>query len=470
MNIIGRKAEIKILDKAMGSDRSEFVVLYGRRRVGKTFLIREHLGTKFTFYTSGLSEGNKDTQVLNFNNSLRSYDDTINYDFKGITWMNAFNNLKILISTKEDETKVIFIDEIPWLDTPKSGFMMALEHFWNTWASARKDIKLIICGSASWWIIDKILKNKKGLYNRVTQRIKLEPFILSETQEYLTTKGFDYNLYQISQLYMVFGGVPYYLSLCDREYSPAQNINDLFFRKSATLVDEYQLLFASLFNGYENHMKVIEAIASSKNGKLRSEISVQTKIKDGGNLSKIFDELLASGFLRKYLAPGHSKRNMTFQVIDNFTLFYFHFGKKINQVDSNAWIDGVNSPQYYAWAGNAFELICIQHVSQIKDALGIKGVEVNSYGINHPEVQIDLLLDRKDNVVNIIEAKFSDDQYTITKDYAEKLRKKKTIAQEFFKPSKKVWLTMLTTFGLATQKNTDMVHSVLTLESLFGKP
>jgi uncharacterized protein len=467
MNIVGRKAEVKALEKAMSSDRSEFIAVYGRRRIGKTFLIRELLGDRFAFYTSGLSEGNLNAQVLNFNSSLRGFGDHISYDFKEVSWMNAFNNLKKLISTKGGDIKIIFIDEIPWMDTPKSGFMMALEHFWNTWASARKDIKLIICGSSSWWIIDKILKNKKGLYNRVTQRIKLEPFTLGETQEYLISKGFDYNLYQITQLYMVFGGVPFYLSLCDREFSPAQNIDHLFFGTSATLVDEYQLLFASLFTGYENHMKVIETIASSKNGLKRGEISSKSKIKDGGNLSKIFDELVASGFLRKYFSPGYSKRNITFQVIDNFTMFYYHFGKKINPLDSSNWLDGVNSPQYYAWAGNAFELISLQHIAQIKNALGIKGVEVNSYGINHPEVQIDLLLDRKDNVVNIIEAKFSDDQYSISKDYAEKLRKKKTMVQQFFKPSKKVWLTMLTTFGLSSHKNAEMVHTVLTLESLF---
>ena len=466
MSIIGRIDEIKEFDEIVASKQSEFLVVYGRRRVGKTYLIRQYFGNKFSFYTTGLANENTNLQLANFNAALKQspfYEEQTDAN----NWMDAFRNLIKILEASPDEKKVIFIDELPWMDTKGSTLIAAIDFFWNSWASARKDIKLIVCGSSASWMITNLLKNTKGLYNRVTNRIRLQPFTLKETKEYLTTMGGNYDNYQIVELYMALGGIPFYLNLVKPQESASQNINRLFFSTKAKLRDEFQLLFASLFKNYQKHVTVINALAQKKKGMFKSEIVQASKLKDGGTLTAILNELEASDFIRKYNMPGQKVRNIIYQLTDNFTLFHHNFIEKAEGTDPDFWINTINTPLYNAWAGNAFEMICLLHSQEIKKALGIAAVQTNTYAWSNSKSQIDLILDRKDNVINLIEIKFSHNKFTITKDYEIKLRNKISEFQESYKTKKAIWLVMLTTYGLASVTHTGSVHDSLEMEVLF---
>lgn len=466
MSIIGRITEIEEFNEIMASKKSEFLVIYGRRRVGKTYLIRQYFNNKFSFYSTGLAEENTSVQLANFNAVLRQspfYEEQKDAD----NWMDAFRNLITILEANPDEKKVIFIDELPWMDTKDSGLISAIDFFWNSWASGRNDIKFIVCGSSASWMIDNLLKNTKGLYNRVTNRIKLKPFTLKETKEYLIAMGGNYDNYQVVELFMALGGIPFYLNFVKPQESASQNINRLFFSEQAKLRDEYYLLFASLFKNYQKHITIINALAQKKKGLFKSEIIKLSKLKDGGTLTTILKELEASDFIRKYNMPGQKVRNSIYQLTDNFTLFHHNFIEKSNETDHNFWINIINTPQYYAWAGNAFEIVCLLHSQEIKKALGIAGVQSNTYAWSNTKSQIDLIFDRKDQVINLIEIKFSHSKFTITKDYEAKLINKITEFKESYKTNKAIWLVMLTTYGLASVNNTGSVHNSLEMSVLF---
>ena len=466
MSIIGREIEIEEFDAMMSSKKSEFLVVYGRRRVGKTYLIRQYFNNSFSFYSTGLAEEKTSVQISNFNAALRQSP----YFREGMdanNWMDAFRNLITILEANPDEKKVIFIDELPWMDTKDSGLISAIDFFWNSWASARKDIKFIVCGSSASWMIDNLLKNTKGLYNRVTNRVKLKPFTLKETKEYLTAMGGNYDNYQVVELYMALGGIPFYLNFIKPQESASQNINRLFFSEQAKLRDEYSLLFASLFKNYQKHISVINALAQKKKGSFKSEIVTLSKMKDGGTLSTILKELESSDFIRKYNMPGQKVRNIIYQLTDNFTLFHHNFVEKSSETDHNFWLNIINTTSYYAWAGNAFEMVCLLHTQAIKKALGISGIQSNTYAWSNKKSQIDLIFDRKDNVVNLIKIKFSHSPFTITKDYEKKLLNKVGEFQEAYKTNKAVWLVVLTTYGLASVNNVGAVHDSLEMSVLF---
>lgn len=304
--IIGRTEQKAKLDAYVSGDNSEFVVVYGRRRVGKTFLIREYLGNKFDFHITGLANIGTKEQLINFHAAIQKYSPTT--DAFADSWYKAFQQLIDLLEHSASARKIIFIDELPWLDTPKSGFLSAFEHFWNDWASARKDILLIVCGSATSWITGKLLNNKGGLHNRVTRKMSIAPFTLKECEEYLNSKKISLNRYQIVESYMILGGIPFYLSLFEKGMSLAQNIDNLFFKESGELRNEFNNLYASLFKNHENYVKVVEALAKKAKGLSREEILTLTKLSDGGSLSKILMELEVCKFIRKYNAMDKKKR------------------------------------------------------------------------------------------------------------------------------------------------------------------
>lgn len=462
--MIGRLRESKELQDVIDSGRSEFVVVYGRRRVGKTYLIRNYFNNQFTFYSTGLANDELAVQLANFNTALKlhkAYKQTED----ATNWMEAFTNLTKILAASKAPIKTIFIDELPWMDTKNSDLITAIDFFWNKWASARSDIKFIVCGSSASWMLNKLLKNTKGLYNRITNKIKLQPFTLSETKAYLQKLHCKYDNYQVVQLYMALGGIPYYLNYIKPTESAAQNINRLFFSEAAKLKDEYDQLFASMFKNYKQHLNVVNTLAVKKKGLYKNEIVKYAKISDGGTLSNTLKELEASDFIKKYNTPGKILRNARYQLTDNFTLFYNNFLYKTT--DHNYWLNAINTPQYYAWAGNAFEIVCLQHETQIKKALGISGIQTNTYTWGNDKAQVDLVLDRNDNVINLVEIKFSIHEFTISKEYEKKLQQK-IAAYMLAHPSKKaVWLVMLTTYSLATVRNAALVHNSLTMDVLF---
>lgn len=471
--LIGRESEQKELLNAYHSDRSEFIAVYGRRRVGKTYLIRETFKDLFTFQFTGVANVKARQQINRFRISLKDagYNDCpILSD-----WFEAFDALAHFIKMSDAQKKVIFLDEMPWMDSPRSSFIQALESFWNGWASTRDDIVLIACGSATSWIINKVINNHGGLHNRLTHRIWLKPFTLRQCKLYAENMGLVLSQYQILEGYMVFGGIPFYWSLLNKSESMSQNIDRLFFSENGELKGEFDLLYASLFKEPAIYINVVKALGTKKSGLTREELIKESHFTDNGKLSKILEELEYCGFIRKYNAIGKKVRSAVFQLIDNYTLFYFKFISKNNNNDRHFWTTSAESPMHRAWCGLAFERVCLQHVDQIKAKLGISGVLSNEYSwrSSHDNTsgkgaQIDLLIDRNDQVINLCEMKFSAKPYSIDKKYEEDLREKRAIFIEETATKKAVHLTMITTYGLQFNQYSSIAQSEVIAEDLFS--
>ncbi|MDY4173978.1 MAG: ATP-binding protein [Bacteroidales bacterium] len=474
--IIGRKQEQKELLEAANAEYSKFVAVYGRRRVGKTFLIRETFNYSFTFQHTGLAKGKLKDQLLSFRASLQTASGKRFNQFK--SWYEAFFSLEEWLGSLPEGKKMIFLDELPWMDTPRSNFISGLEHLWNSWASARKDIVLIVCGSATSWIVNKLINNHGGLHNRLTNRILLRPFTLSECEQYSEANRLGLSRLQMVENYMIMGGVPFYWSMMRRELSMAQNIDALFFSDEVEgLTHEYQQLYASLFNNPEPYMNVVSALAKKTKGLSRDEISQLTQISSGGELSKLLNELEWCGFIRKYNGFGKQAKDALYQLIDNFTIFYFQYIKGNKNNDSHYWTNNIGSALHRAWSGLAFERVCLQHVPQIKKALGISGVLSNVYswrteadrdkGID--KTQIDLLIDRNDGVINLCEMKYSEQEYVITEDEEAKLRRRRGTLIEVTNTKKAVHITIVTPYGLKRNAHSSIAQNEVTLDHLFSE-
>lgn len=474
--IIGRKQEQKELLEAANAEYSKFVAVYGRRRVGKTFLIRETFNYSFTFQHTGLAKGKLKDQLLSFRASLQTASGKRYNQF--MSWYEAFFSLEEWLGSLPEGKKTIFLDELPWMDTPRSNLISGLEHFWNSWASARKDIVLIVCGSATSWIVNKLINNHGGLHNRLTNRILLRPFTLSECEQYSEANRLGLSRLQMVENYMIMGGVPFYWSMMRRELSMAQNIDALFFSNEVEgLTHEYQQLYASLFNNPEPYMNVVSALAKKTKGLSRDEISQLTQISSGGELSKLLNELEWCGFIRKYNGFGKQAKDALYQLIDNFTIFYFQYIKGNKNNDSHYWTNNIGSALHRAWSGLAFERVCLQHVPQIKKALGISGVLSNAYswrteadrdkGID--KTQIDLLIDRNDGVINLCEMKYSEQEYVITEDEEAKLRRRRGTLIEVTNTKKAVHITIVSPYGLKRNAHSSIAQNEVTLDHLFSE-
>ena len=469
MEIIGRYNEQIAIQQYVDSKKPEFVVVYGRRRVGKTFLIKEFFNKKFTFYHTGLANTKKNEQLKNFNVSLNHYGKMPYPQTK--SWMDSFRQLiHLLEHSKRKGKKVIFIDELSWLDTPRSGFITALEYFWNSWASSRKDILLIVCGSATSWMINKLLKNRGGLHNRVTRRMQINPFTLGECELFFQHKKIVMDRRSIVESYMIFGGIPFYLDMIEKRFSLTQNVDKLCFTKNGALRDEFSILYASLFKNAEKHVKVVKALGKKAKGMIRDEIIAETKLQ-GGGLSNILEELEQCGFVRKYQSFEKKNKYPVYQLIDFYTLFHIQFiESKTNY--GNFWITMSDNARYRAWTGYAFELVCLTHEEQIKCKLGISGVLTRSASwrsLRSAETgaQIDLLIDRNDRVINICEMKYANDEFVIDKKYAESLRNKRDVFIRESKSRKAIHLTMITTYGAKRNDYYSLIQSEITINDMF---
>lgn len=470
MFIIGRKNEISILHEKLASNKAEFVAIYGRRRVGKTYLVRNVFDNKFTFKLTGLANATLQEQLANYNLEMQNQ-----YPMYGNrtanSWIEAFQHIRQVIEKSKQKKKIIFIDELPWFDTLHSKFIQALEHFWNSWASGRKDILLIVSGSAASWMINKLINNKGGLHNRVTQKIKLEPFNLMECQELLKHKKIVLEHYHLVQLYMTLGGIPFYWDAIKKGSSVAQNINRLCFEPQGLLKTEFDNLFRSLFDKAERHEIIIAALAKKGKGLTREEISKESKIPTGGTLTQLLDELEESGFIRRYIPFGNRAKNSLFQLSDFFSLFHIKWMKGQKKYSKDHWTKMVEDPKYKTWSGYAFEQVCLTHTEQIKKALGISGIGTEESAWRSTQskdgAQIDLVIDRKDGAINLCEMKFSIGPFTIDKKYDTELRNKITAFKTETRTKKAVFLTMLTTYGLKPNTYSLNVQNDLKMDVLF---
>ena len=471
MRIVGRAKEQSALKQYYESKAPEFLVVYGRKRVGKTFLVREYFSGKFDFYVTGLANGKKEAQLQSWGNAIKSCFGDSEAHFSN--WLDAFAQLQAKLEKKsKSKRKVIFIDEIPWLDTQKSGFLMALEHFWNGWATGRADIFLIICGSATSWFVNNLLKNRGGLYNRVTRRMRLLPFNISETEAYLKEKEINLGRYRICEAYMIFGGVPYYYSLLGRGLSLPQNVDALCFAEDGALRGEFDELYAALYKNSEKYVKIVTALSSKTKGLTRDEIIDATGLTSGGGMTQLLDELELCGFIRSYPNYLMDENLCMYQLIDPFSLFHLRFIKGKKPKNPRFWTGNLESPSLSAWKGYAFEQLCLYHSEQIKQALGLAAIstEISSWRSrkSQPGVQIDLIIDRKDGIINLCEIKYSKSEYSISSKEETQLRNKIAVFETETKTRKAVHLTMVTTFGVVKDSHAGHVQSEVVLDDLFN--
>ena len=472
--LVGREKECNILKRAREDERSHFIAIYGRRRIGKTFLIREAYDYLFTFQHAGLSSGGMKQQLYAFGSSLR--DAGLEIRKTPTNWLEAFAYLKDLIRQSKEKKKIVFIDELSWMDTPKSDLMMALENFWNGWASGRKDIVLVVCASATSWMMSKVIHNKGGLYNRLTEQIGLRGFSLAECEEFVRANRLILSRAQILQYYMIFGGVPYYWGFLQRGMSLAQNIDHILFEKDAPLKDEFKYLYASIFRNPTVYLQIIRALGTKKVGMTREEIIAATGRSNSGDLTDKLEELENCGFIRKYYAYGMKKKNAVYQLMDCFTLFYFRFLEDA-PTDEHFWSNQINVPKINNWMGLAFERVCLMHVEQMKKKLGIEGVltETNSWYCAADEEkglkgsQIDLLIVRRDGVINVCEMKYAASEYTITEKVDMNIRQKLSDLRVSVGTKYALYPTLVTTYGLMENAYAWNIQSVITMDDLFAK-
>ncbi len=472
--LVSRQRECERLQRCMDSDRSELVVISGRRRIGKTYLVDKFFNYTYDFTFVGEHKTSTIVQIQNFMRALQQQ--SKHKQAKASSWYEAFNALEdYLSSLPANRKKVVFIDEMPWIDAQRSNFVSALENFWNGWANRRTDIVFIATGSATSWMADKIVGNQGGLHARITCNLHLAPFTLHETEEYLRLHNCQWDRYQILQCYMIFGGVPFYLSLIDPKNSLAQNIDDLFFSDGAQLRNEFDELYNSLFTHADTYIAVVKLLSENKGGLMREEILRATDI-EGSFLSKILNNLERCDFITRLSQYGKKTHNCIFRLTDFFTLFYYKFILPNNTMEEHWWSKNIDSRSVTTWMGLSFELVCLCHHKQIKSALGIAGVSTSVSVWKSkadpkkeiPGFQIDLIIERADRIVHLCEMKFSVDQYRISNEYEMKLRERLGLFRFATNNKKSLVHTFVTTYGVADGKNKSIVHSEVTMDNLFN--
>lgn len=469
LSIIGRHHEQDILQMCMDSSKAEFIAVYGRRRIGKTYLVKQWFDGKFDFFATGIYQASRSEQLRHWQTQIKRFSGVKHNKPKD--WNEAFEQLQeYLESLNGKEKVVIFIDELPWFDTPKSGFLRALDLFWNGWASNRREIKLVVCGSATTWMTNKLLGDKGGLYNRVTRPIHLAPFTLLETEEYLKNMNMEWSRHEVLDTYMILGGIPYYLSLLRPDMSLSQNIDELFFSSDAVLCTEYSFMFKSLFNESALYRRIVETISSTLKGMTRQEIVRSIRTVDSGNLTEALDNLIKCDFLRRYQAFGKKEYEPMYQLTDMYTLFYLRFVRNNNGQDPHAW-SMMNAAQKNVWSGYAFEQVCILHAAQIKRALGISGIasDICSWHYASPEqkAQIDLVIDRNDRNIDLCEMKYSDHEYELKKEYVEYLKERREVFRNVTKTTKSLRLTMISASGVKKNIHSSSLQGILSSDDLF---
>jgi uncharacterized protein len=468
--IIGRNQQIEVFNQALDSGQSEFIAITGRRRIGKTFLINTFFKDEICFYMTGVQDQPIKTQLRVFANELGSRTKRMVSTPKD--WLEAFAILRDYVETVETKKKkVIFLDELPWIDTPRSNFIQLFAHFWNSWAAWEKNIILVIAGSSTSWIVNKVYNDRGGLHNRVTKRIWLEPFKLAETEIFLRSKNITLTRYEIVLIYMAFGGVPFYLNEVKIGESAAQCIERLCFTDDGLLKNEFENLYASIFFSPESHLKIVKALAQHPYGMERSELLKQAKITNSGGATKVLEELIATGYLQYVVPYGKNANNGKYVLADFYSRFYLNF---ISNRKISNWMSQFDSNTYKMWCGLAFEWLCHHHKKEIVKALGISGIQTTTSYLNIKDdtgkmtAQIDMLIERADNAISLCEIKFANDVYTLTKAEADNIRKKMFYLQGQLKRRKSIFPVMITTFGCDKNMHyLGLITNQLDMDSLF---
>lgn len=478
--LVGREYEKSIFQKLINSERAEFIAVYGRRRVGKTFLVDSLFLQDYAFSMTGIIDGDFKEQMHVLEDALDLYGVVL--EQRPTNWLDAFSILRKMLAQKLENTDgpcIVFIDELPCLDTPKSGFVKALGYFWNSWASKQDRIKLIVCGSATSWMIDNIINSKGALHNRITHEIYLHPFTLKEVEEYLLQRNFRWTRLMILQTYMALGGIPYYLSMLDNRQSLPQNLDRLFFKRDAELKKEYRRLFATLFKKPEPYMQIVQLLAESKKGLNREQLAEKLGQSNNGHLGDYLEDLVQCDFIRKYSIRDKkvSNKSAIYQLMDFYSLFYLSFIGKA-EVNEHFWTENLNTPIMNAWLGLSFERVCQAHVPQILKALRIDAISTNFYtwrsnprkdedNILERGAQIDLIIERADHIINVCEVKYSESAYLLSKEEDDKIRNRLAVFQNQTGTRCALWPTFITTFGLADGMYSQSIPAQVVLDDLF---
>jgi len=473
--LCGRTYEKKILLNHLHAREARLIAIYGRRRVGKTFLIRSVYKDTLVFECSGIHGASLKQQLQNFSLALQKAQGSSLPLAVPEDWLSAFQMLEQFLDQRNaPHPSVVFFDELPWLHGPRSGFLPAFGHFWNTWASRQSQLVVIICGSAASWMIKHIINNKGGLHQRINERIRLEPFTLAETEAYLTQNNVSLDRYQLLQLYMAIGGIPPYLQAVRPGESAAQAIDRICFTKNGLLTEEFTNLYQSLFDEASHHMAIVRELAKHGSGLNRNEIMNACRLSSGGTTSSLLDELTESGFIDKQVPYEKNNKDSIYKLSDEYSLFYLKFIDKRKNTGDETWLRISETPSGRSWAGYAFEAVCLKHIKPLKKALGIDGILTTEAiwrfvpGQEHPGAQIDLLIDRTDHSINICEIKYTCDIFAIDAAYATELRRKLSVFREKTKTKKTLFLTMITTYGVHNNTNaTGLVQKQLTMDDLF---
>ncbi len=472
--LIGREVEKKLLHEAMNSGSPELIALFGRRRVGKTFLIRQYLNKHLSFEFVGTRDARLDEQLGNFSKALGAAVGNTKLYQKPATWADAFDQLShFLVPKLAAGRSVVFLDEFPWLSTHKSGFIPAFDHWWNSWGTKQANLVVVICGSAASWMIQKVVNNKGGLHNRISRKIRLLPFNLKEAEEFLKARQVNLDRYQILQLYMVMGGIPHYLKEIHKGESSVQAIDRICFTKDGLLQSEFKNLYHALFDDATRHLAVVRALAGNNSGLTRGEIIIKAGLTSGGTITGILEELIESGFVTAWQPYDKKSRDTVYKLADEFTHFYLKFMEHNRASGNGVWQSFSTGQSWKSWSGVAFERVCLKHIPQLKKALGIAGVHTEESAWRHLHenakgAQIDLLLDRKDFVINICEMKYSESEFVIEKGYAGELENKINVFRQERGTKKSLFLVLVTTFGVKENEYfLKLIQNSVTMDVLY---
>jgi hypothetical protein len=469
---IGREEQQKAIQAHLNTNRASLVAVLGRRRVGKTYFVKHILKDKSYFHFTGIQHESKERLLKEFSIKVNESIESKIVLSSPTDWYEAFRQLKnVLEANHGNQKKIIFLDEFPWMETHASSFLSAFEYFWNDWA-VNQNVLIIICGSSTSWMIKNVINNKSGLHNRVSEYFKIQPFTLKETEQFLQKKNISLSRYDIAQLYMAMGGVPHYLDMIKKGESFAICIDRLFYDKDAPLNIEYNNLFKALFTHYQNYELLVETLAKKRKGLTRQEIIDATELSNGGGITKIITELEECSFIRFQVPFSQKNKDGLYMLNDEYCLFYHHFIRK--NIQKGQFISIFTTPKVRSWMGLAFELLCIKHESNIKKALGISGVYTESCSFTlkstdeQPGFQIDMMIDRADQTINICEMKFYNQQLTLSQKEADTLRERKARFQNYTKTKKNVMLTMVTPFGVQENKHSlSVIDNAVVLDDLF---
>ncbi len=477
--MIGRVEEIAIMHKLLNSKEPELLAFTGRRRVGKTYLIKEVYKENMVFDFTGTRLANRKNQLEKFAEKFAKYRPEYLNIQPPETWGKAFKLLTTYLNglRKSSKKRVVFFDEVPWIAQRRSGFLDELSYWWNNWASTQSNLIVVICGSAASWMIQKVINDKGGLHNRVTKRIHLEPFTLAETKAFLNSRGIKTNNMELIKLYMCIGGIPHYLKEVENE-TAATTVNRICFKQKGSLRTEFDNLYAALFDNYQNHITVVRALANKWCGMTRNEVAAEAKLAPGGGLTRTLEELVASSFIMQIPHASNRKKEMVYRLADEYTMFYFKFMEGVKAGNQNIWLQQQTTDNKVAiWQGYAFENLCIKHVEAIKTELGINGIHTNTYSVVYKKsqlyqgVQIDMIIDRSDNAMNLCEMKFYNTDVYVTEEMAAQLRRRREVIRQKLQTKKVLFNTLVTTYGAIKNEHfLSQVDQVITADCLFKLP